>query len=98
MTAVIRIPNKSESEALSDIVKEIIHDKTGIDKRKLTNECNFRNDLNVDSLDFIDLTMEIEDQFNITITDEESETITTVGNLMNCVRNKKYKDYEVEQN
>jgi acyl carrier protein len=92
MAAVIRLPNKSESEALSERVKEIIHDKTGIDKQKITSKSNFRNDLNVDSLDFIDLTMEIEDQFNITIPDEESEKITTVREMITCVISKTYKD------
>ena len=60
-------------------VKAIIVDKLGVDENEITNESSFTNDLGADSLDTVELIMEFEKEFNISIPDEQAETITTVG-------------------
>lgn len=67
---------------MSDIsakVKEIIVEKLGVDESEVTLEASFTNDLGADSLDTVELIMEFEKEFNISIPDEQAETITTVG-------------------
>jgi acyl carrier protein len=71
-----------KSHNMSDIatrVKKIIVDKLGVDEAEVTNEASFTNDLGADSLDTVELIMEFEKEFNISIPDEQAETITTVG-------------------
>ena len=60
-------------------VKEIIVDKLGVDDSEVTPEASFTNDLGADSLDTVELIMEFEKEFNISIPDEEAENIVTVG-------------------
>ena len=60
-------------------VKEIIVDKLGVDESEVTPEASFTNDLGADSLDTVELIMEFEKEFNISIPDEEAENIATVG-------------------
>ncbi len=72
----------SKLTTMSDIatrVKKIIVDKLGVDEAEVTNEASFTNDLGADSLDTVELIMEFEKEFNISIPDEQAETITTVG-------------------
>ena len=67
---------------MSDIaskVKSIIVEKLGVDESEVTPEASFTNDLGADSLDTVELIMEFEKEFNISIPDEQAETITTVG-------------------
>src|SRR5438067_936623 len=67
---------------MSDIatrVKKIIVDKLGVDEAEVTSEASFTNDLGADSLDTVELIMEFEKEFNISIPDEQAETITTGG-------------------
>jgi acyl carrier protein len=71
-----------KSHIMSDIatrVKKIIVDKLGVDEAEVTTEASFTNDLGADSLDTVELIMEFEKEFNISIPDEQAETITTVG-------------------
>jgi acyl carrier protein len=60
-------------------VKKIIVDKLGVDESEVTPEASFTNDLGADSLDTVELIMEFEKEFNISIPDEQAEGITTVG-------------------
>ncbi|NNC94780.1 MAG: acyl carrier protein [Chitinophagales bacterium] len=64
---------------ISERVKKIIVDKLGVDESEVNPEANFTNDLGADSLDTVELIMEFEKEFNISIPDEQAETITTVG-------------------
>ncbi|MBP7463197.1 MAG: acyl carrier protein [Bacteroidales bacterium] len=67
---------------MSDIasrVKSIIVDKLGVDEAEVTPEASFTNDLGADSLDTVELIMEFEKEFEISIPDEETEKISTVG-------------------
>ena len=60
-------------------VKEIIVDRLGIDAAKVTIEARFREDLEADSLDLVELIMEFEDKFGGEISDEDAQAIKTVG-------------------
>ncbi len=64
---------------ISNKVTQIIVDKLGVEASEVTPEASFTNDLGADSLDTVELIMEFEKEFNISIPDEQAETITTVG-------------------
>jgi acyl carrier protein len=66
-------------EEIAAKVKQIIVDKLTVDPSEVTEEASFTNDLGADSLDMVDLIMEFEKTFNISIPDEAAEKISTVG-------------------
>ena len=66
-------------QAIEGKVIEIISEQMGVDKSEITRETSFINDLNADSLDTVELVMEFEDEFDMSIPDEEAEKIQTVG-------------------
>ncbi|MHC4158920.1 MAG: acyl carrier protein [Planctomycetota bacterium] len=68
-------------------VVEIISEQMGVDKSEVTRETSFINDLNADSLDTVELVMEFEDEFNMSIPDEEAEKIQTVGAAVDYIAN-----------
>jgi len=63
-------------------VKAIIVEKLGVDEAQVTMEASFSADLNADSLDTVELIMEFEKEFNITIPDEDTQKIATVGDAV----------------
>lgn len=64
---------------IAERVKKIIVDKLGVEESQVTPEASFTNDLGADSLDTVELIMEFEKEFQISIPDEQAETIGTVG-------------------
>ena len=73
---------------MSDIeakVKAIIVDKLSVDESEVKNEASFANDLGADSLDTVELIMEFEKQFGITIPEDKSEKISTVGDAITYI-------------
>ncbi len=68
-------------------VIEIISEQMGVDKSEITRETSFINDLNADSLDTVELVMEFEDEFDMSIPDEEAEKIQTVGAAVDYIVN-----------
>ena len=64
---------------VADRVKKIIIDKLGVDESEVTLEASFINDLGADSLDTVELIMEFEKEFDVSIPDEQAEKIQTVG-------------------
>lgn len=64
---------------VADRVKKIIVERLGVDEAQVTPEASFTNDLGADSLDTVELIMEFEKEFDISIPDEEAENIQTVG-------------------
>jgi acyl carrier protein len=73
--------------AIEKRVIEIISEQMGADKNDITRETSFINDLNADSLDTVELVMEFEDEFDMSIPDEEAEKIQTVGAAVDHIVN-----------
>ena len=69
-------------------VKAIFVDKLGVDESEVTNNASFTNDLGADSLDTVELIMEFEKAFNITIPDDAAEEISTVGDAVKYIEEK----------
>ncbi len=67
---------------IADKIKGIIIEKLGVDEAEVTPEASFANDLGADSLDTVELIMEFEKEFNISIPDEAAEKIVTVGDAI----------------
>ena len=78
----------SESSTF-DQVKAIIIDKLGVDESKVTPNARFREDLEADSLDLVELIMEFEEKFGGEISDEEAQKITTVGDAVSYLETHK---------
>lgn len=66
-------------------VKEVLVEQLGIDESEITEDASFAEDLDADSLDLVELIMELEDQFGIKISDEDAQKITTVGQAVEFV-------------
>jgi acyl carrier protein len=66
-------------------VKGIIVEKLGVEEDEVTQEASFTNDLGADSLDTVELIMEFEKEFDISIPDEMAESISTVGDAVKFI-------------
>ena len=67
------------ADNIEEKVIEIVSEQMGVDKSEITRDTYFVNDLNADSSDTVELVMEFEDAFELSIPDEEAEKIQTVG-------------------
>ena len=67
-------------------VTRIIVDRLGVDEADVTLEASFKDDLGADSLDVVELVMELEDEFDMEISDEDAEKIATVGDAVNYIK------------
>ena len=74
---------------IANRVKSIITDKLGVEESQVTPEASFTNDLGADSLDTVELIMELEKEFDLQIPDEEAEKIVTVGDAIAFIENSK---------
>jgi len=74
-------------QVIEQKVIEIVSEQMGVDKAEITRETSFINDLNADSLDTVELVMEFEDEFDMSIPDEEAEKIQTVGAAIDYIVN-----------
>lgn len=77
MTTAVEIEEK---------VVQIVSDQMSVDKGEISKETSFVNDLNADSLDTVELVMELEDEFDLTIPDEEAEKLKTVGEAITYIQ------------
>ena len=83
-----RINKQVKHQIMSEIeskVKAIIVDKLGVDEAEVKAEASFTNDLGADSLDTVELIMEFEKEFGISIPDDKAETIQTVGDAVKYI-------------
>ena len=71
--------------AVDEKVKQIIVEQLGVDEGEVTQNASFVDDLGADSLDTVELVMEFEEEFDITIPDEEAEKIQTVGQAIDYI-------------
>lgn len=75
------------AEVLERVTK-IIVDRLGVDESQVILEASFKEDLGADSLDVVELVMELEDEFDMEISDDDAEKISTVGDAVNYINNK----------
>jgi len=73
---------------IEEAVKSIIVEKLGVDESDVTTDASITNDLGADSLDTVELIMEFEKEFDLTIPDEEAEEIATVGDAIDYLEEK----------
>jgi acyl carrier protein len=71
--------------SVQERVIDIVAEQLGVDKEKITPETSFVNDLGADSLDTVELVMELEEEFDITIPDDAAEKIQTVGQAVQFI-------------
>ena len=74
---------------IAEKVQAIIVDKLGVDESEVTHEASFTNDLGADSLDTVELIMEFEKEFDISIPDDQAEKIQTVGEAVQYIEENK---------
>jgi acyl carrier protein len=74
-----------DREEILGRIQEITADRLGVDEGDVTPDASFREDLEADSLDLVELIMELEEQFGMEIPDEEAEKITTVEEAVDYV-------------
>jgi acyl carrier protein len=66
-------------------IKEVLSERLSVEEADINEEANFQEDLDADSLDLVEMIMELEDQFGIKIPDEEAQKIQTVGQAVDYV-------------
>ena len=76
----------AENETIEDKVINIVANQLDVEKEKIKPETSFINDLGADSLDIVELVMEFEEAFDMSIPDEDAEKIRTVGDAINYIK------------
>ena len=71
---------------IQEKVIQIVSEQMSVDKKEISRDTSFVNDLNADSLDTVELVMELEDEFDLTIPDEEAEKLKTVGEAIDYIQ------------
>jgi acyl carrier protein len=72
-------------EEIFERVKSVLSEQLGVDENEITEDASFQDDLDADSLDLVELIMELEDNFGMKIPDEDAQKITTVGQAVDYV-------------
>ena len=71
---------------IEEKVIQIVSEQLSVEKNEIARETSFVNDLNADSLDTVELVMELEDEFDLTIPDEDAEKLKTVGEAIDYIQ------------
>ena len=74
------------TEEIFDNVKKIIVDQLGVQEASVTKEASFIDDLGADSLDIVELIMALEEEYDIEIPDEDAEKVSTVGDVVEYIK------------
>ena len=74
-------------QEIQEQVFELVADKLSVEPSQITMEANFTTDLGADSLDTVELMMAFENQFDMTIPDEDARSIKTVGDAVEYIKN-----------
>ena len=72
-------------EEIFERVKDVLTERLGVEEAEVTESASFQDDLAADSLDLVELIMELEEQFGITISDEDAQQLQTVGQAVDYV-------------
>src|SRR5579863_490343 len=78
----------SDEDPVEYIIRDLLTEKLGIDFHSIHEDATFEDDLGIDSLDFVEIIMEIEKKFKIKISDEESEKLRTVKSIIRLIKHK----------
>ncbi len=76
---------EASREEIYGRVKEVLVEQLGVDEGDINEQASFQEDLDADSLDLVELIMELEDQFEVKISDEDAQGIQTVGNAVDYI-------------
>ncbi len=71
---------------IAEKVIQVVSEQMSVDKSEISRNTSFVNDLNADSLDTVELVMELEDEFDLTIPDDEAEKLKTVGEAIDFIQ------------
>jgi acyl carrier protein len=78
----------SNDDPIDFMTRDLLSEKLGIDFHSIQDDASFEDDLGIDSLDFVEIIMEIEKKFKIKISDEESEKLRTIANITRLIKQK----------
>jgi len=76
-------------EEIFEELKELVTDQLGVEDDEVTLEASIQDDLGADSLDLVDLAMEVEEKFGVKISDEDLENIKMIGDIVTYIDEKK---------
>ncbi|HET7521989.1 MAG TPA: acyl carrier protein [Bacillales bacterium] len=76
------------SEDILSRVQKIVAERLDVEEDKIKPEASFKDDLEADSLDVVELVMELEDEFDMEISDEDAEKIATVGDVIDYIKSR----------
>jgi acyl carrier protein len=85
---IIKTITKKENIEMLEKMKELIADQLNCDADQITEATSFKEDLGADSLDLFEMVMSMEDEFSVEIPSEDLEKLTTVGAVMNYLKEK----------
>ncbi|HUY99640.1 MAG TPA: acyl carrier protein [Thermomicrobiaceae bacterium] len=74
------------SNSVFERVRNVVAEQLGVDPEKVTPDAEFVQDLNADSLDLVELIMQLEEEFGVEISDEDAENIVTVGDALEFIQ------------
>ena len=85
ISSIVRRAPRAVREEILERVKEVLVEQLGVDEGEITEAASFQEDLDADSLDLVELIMELEDQFGVKISDEDAQGIQTVGQAVDYI-------------